>query len=448
MKNKIKFCIALSCMVWAGAQGQTPARDAMILPLDNSGKHYIQATLLNQVWLRYNQSNPGTTVQGKAAAETLDIGLRRTRMQLFGQINDHVFVYFQFGQNNFNAQSNFGNNRKIAAFFHDAVCEYKVTQTNALKLGAGLSIINGVGRFSQPSIGTIMSLDVPVFAQATVDQTDLFNRRLSVYARGQISHLDYRFALADPFPVSTNGLTQAPLTQNATFAQISRNKQYSGYFMWQFFEHENHTTPYMTGTYLGKKKIFNLAAGMVYQNNAMWRRSGADTVYQPMMLACVESFLDMPLNKEKGTAVSAYAGYFRTNYGTNYIRFNGLMNPASGMSFSGVAKDAGTQYGNALPMFGTGSVIYTQAGVLMPKKWLGENGQLMPFASATLAKYDRLNGKYANTYDVGINWLIQGHKAKISLDYQNRPGFTVFENGSIADNGRRSCAILQYQIFF
>jgi len=53
--------------------------------------------------------------------------------------------------------------------------------------------------------GTIMSMDVPVFAQATVDQTDEFSRKLSVYARGQIGRLDYRLVLSDPFPVNTNG---------------------------------------------------------------------------------------------------------------------------------------------------------------------------------------------------------------------------------------------------
>ena len=40
---------------------------------------------------------------------------------------------------------------------------------------------NGLSRFSQPSIGTIVTMDVPVFAQATVDQTDEFSRKLSVY---------------------------------------------------------------------------------------------------------------------------------------------------------------------------------------------------------------------------------------------------------------------------
>ena len=154
------------------------------LKLNEDGSHYLKWTFSNQVWIRYNQSNPGTTVMGERANETFDIGLRRTRIQFYGQLTDHVFFYTQFGQNNFNFlsgqnASNSGN-RKFQVFFHDALGEYKIWKDNEwLKLGGGLTIANGLSRFSQPSVSTIMTLDVPVFAQATVDQTDEFSRKLS-----------------------------------------------------------------------------------------------------------------------------------------------------------------------------------------------------------------------------------------------------------------------------
>jgi hypothetical protein len=37
-----------------------------------------------------------------------------------------------------------------------------------------------------------------VFLQYTVDQTDQFARKLSIYARGQIGKLDYRLVMSDP----------------------------------------------------------------------------------------------------------------------------------------------------------------------------------------------------------------------------------------------------------
>ena len=430
----------------------TPAKEkeALKYNLNEDGSHYFQATFLNQVWLRYNESNPGTKVDGLAASQTFDIGLRRTRMQLFGQITDKVFIYFQFGQNNFNAQYNSTSNRKNAAFFHDAICEYKVSKANQLKLGGGLTIANGLSRFSQPSIGTIMTMDVPVFAQATTDQTDQFSRKLSVYARGQVSKLDYRILLSDPFPITSNGATPVAAFKDASFASIGRHKQLQTYLMWQFFEHENHTTPYMNGTYLGKKKIFNIAFGATYQKNATWsRQSASDSIaYHNMLLLCVESFLDIPLNKEKGTALSAYLGFFKTNYGSNYLRYNGAMNPANATSLnsSNSITGQGATYGNAFPMFGTGSVVYAQCGYLLPKNIL-PSGQLMPYVAYTMAKYDRLGNLNMNLFNAGVNWLIKGHNAKLSIDWQNRPTYFINSTADLQLGKRKNAFILQYQIF-
>ncbi|MGZ3867434.1 MAG: hypothetical protein ACXVC2_13035, partial [Bacteroidia bacterium] len=167
-------------------------KSALKFNLNEDGSHFFQATFLNQTWLRWNESNEGTTLFNKYSPTTFDIGLRRTRVQLFGQITDRVFIYFQFGQNNFNNTAGYpSTNRKVAAFFHDALCEYKLTKGNQLKIGSGLTVLNGLSRFAQPSVGTIMTLDVPVFAQYSVDQIDQFDRRLAVYARGQLGKLDY-----------------------------------------------------------------------------------------------------------------------------------------------------------------------------------------------------------------------------------------------------------------
>lgn len=419
--------------------------------LNESGTHYFQVTFLNQVWLRYDQSNPNTLVQGAKQPETFDIGLRRTRIQMFGQITDRTFLYFQFGQNNFNSMYNTTTsaNRKQAVFFHDALGEYRISKKNQLKIGAGLTITNGLSRFSQPSIGTIMTMDVPVFAQATVDQTDEFSRKLSVYARGQVGKLDYRISISDPFPINTNGFPVPPLTKNASFANVGHTKQFQTYLMYQFFDHEQHNTPYMTGTHLGQKKVFNIAGGVIHQKNAMWRKETAisDSTFQDMTLWCVESYLDMPLNKEKGTAISAHAGYFNYNFGTNYLRFNGIMNPANGITGTNNITGAGAAYGNAYPMMGTGNIFYSQFGYLLPKKLLGENrGQLLPYASMMNANYDRL-GVPMRVYNVGVNWLISGHKSKLSLDYQNRPTYLVNSSNIIEQGDRRGTVTLQYQIF-
>lgn len=443
--NRIFASLAFLCLVnFVQAQEKPKEINELKFNLNDEGSHYIKATFLNQIWLRYNDSNPGSLVLNEPAAQTFDIGLRRTRFQLYGQVTDRVFFYFQFGQNNFNYLSQNAGNRKLQAFFHDALGEYKISRgSEKLILGGGLTIANGLSRFSQPSIGTIMTMDVPVFAQATVDQTDEFSRKLSVYARGQLGKLDYRLVLSDPFTITTNGQPLPALSTNATFSQRGHEKQYQGLVIYNFFDKESHTTPYMTGTYLGKKKVLNLEAGFITQGKATWTREGTDTTYHTMNLWSAALFYDAPVNNEKGTAINAYVGYFNYDFGPGYLRYNGIMNPASSVSGP---YPAGSQ-GNAFPMFGTGKVWYSQVGYLMKKDLLGEgNGTLMPYASVQSAKYDRLD-KQMSVYDVGINWLIKGHTSKITLDYQSRPYFEQ-QGPDITRAGRKSQVVMQYQIFF
>ena len=298
-------------------QKKPDEKSALKYLINADGSHYIQATLLNQTWVRFNESNPGTTRFQKDANNTLDIGLRRTRMQVFGQIDNRTFIYFQFGQNNFNSTFNAPTastsgstttytypNRKLAAFFHDALCEYKISKGNQLKIGAGLTVLNGLSRFAQPSVSTIMTMDVPVFLQYSVDQIDQFDRRLSVYVRGVVKKIDYRFYMSDPFPVGSSGSSPAALSTNATFMNNIQykqghgpgiHKQFGGYLAYNFFDTETNTTPYMPGTTLGSKKIVNVACGAVFQQAATWRRTlgsaglVGDTICEAMLHFSLES---------------------------------------------------------------------------------------------------------------------------------------------------------------
>jgi hypothetical protein len=437
--------IVIPFSLFSQTTSDEPVRE-LKLNLNSDGSHYLKWTFLNQVWLRYNESNPGTTVMGEPASSTFDIGLRRTRIQFFGQVTDHVFFYTQIGQNNFNflagQNANNDGNRKFQVFFHDALGEYKIwKQNDNIKIGAGLTITNGLSRFSQPSVGTIMTMDVPVFAQATVDQTDEFARKLSLYARGQLGKFDYRIALSDPFPITSNGSpSSATPGPNATFARMGHHKQYQGFFIYNFLDKEPHTTPYMTGTYLGRRKVLNLEAGIISQKNATWSSSdgGATTNYHDMNLWSIALFYDAPVNTEKGTAISAYAGYFNLDYGTDYLRYNGIMNPANGINNG----PAGGQ-GNAFPMFGSGNVIYSQLGYLLRENLLG-SGTLMPYASVMNARYDRLED-VMNVYNVGVNWMLQGHTSKVTLDYQIRPVFRA-DGADVVHDTYRGQIVLQYQI--
>ena len=103
----VTLCVMISGVALAQDAPKEPPKeiDELRLKLNEDGSHYIKATFLNQIWLKYNQSNPESQVLGEPADQTFDIGLRRTRVQLYGSLTDHVSFYFQFGQNNFNFQT-------------------------------------------------------------------------------------------------------------------------------------------------------------------------------------------------------------------------------------------------------------------------------------------------------------------------------------------------------
>lgn len=252
----------------------------LVYYFNREGTQYIKATFLNQIWARYNQSNPGTTLYGYPKANTFDIGLRRTRIQLFGQISDRIFFYTQIGQNNLS----YNSLRKQGLYFLDATSEYKIYGEH-LSLGGGLTGWSGLSRYASPSVGTMLTTDAPLYQQATNDATDQFLRKLSIYAKGKIGKFDYRMTISDPMPIQNSTVQAATLGEYSLFSDEPAQPQYQGYVMYQLLDQESNLTPYNVGTYLGKKRILNVGAGFIFQKDAMWHREemGLDTLRSKLM---------------------------------------------------------------------------------------------------------------------------------------------------------------------
>ncbi len=416
------------------AKTQTPDKE-LKMNLNEDGSHYLKATFTSQVWIRYNEHNPGTMVNGLAVSNDFDIGLRRVRSQLFGKVSDKVFLYTQFGINNYG----YNSARKPGIFFHDVVAEFALTP-RALQVGAGLTAWTGFARYSSPAVASILAYDAPLYQQSTNDVNDQFLRKLSIYAKGKIGKLDYRFVFSDPLLIDATTSTVKAINTHSDFSYAQPKLQSSGYVMYQFLEEESNLTPYMTGTYLGKKKVLNIGAGFQYQPKAMWHHKDVvskDTVYQDLICYGADVFYDHPLGSSQA-ALTFYGAYSYTDYGKEYIRNNGAMNPATGSS--GTTLNGG---GSAFPMYGSGNTIFLQAGYLLPKKVSGKNNwRFQPYADFTLANYIRLHQNMI-MWDAGFNWLIDGHRSKISLNYQNRP---VFSNVDLKESSRRGMVVLQFQI--
>jgi len=404
--------------------------------LNEDGTNFVKFTFLTQAWLRTADYNPGTTINGFAKSSGTDIGIRRYRVQLYGQLTDRVFAYSQFGENNFNGLSD----RKQGFFVHDAYGEYAIDKTK-FSLGIGLSGWSGLSRFSSPSVGSILGIDAPLYQQTTNDVTDQFLRKLSVFAKGKIGKLDYRVQMAQPMAIQKSaGWTAAnSIGQNALFSAKPPKMQWNGYFMYQFKDQESNMTAYNTGTYLGKKKVFNIGAGFIYQKDAMWRLSenATDTINSNLVQLAADVYYDAPVGAE-GQSISLYGTVNHSDFGKNYIRNSGPLNPANGNSDASVLNGAGV----AFPMYGTGTVAYLQAGYKFKDNLIGKT-TLMPYVSMQYADYERLNNPMT-FYDAGVNWLLAGHTSKLTLSYQNRPVFNTAGDST----ERKSAVVAQYHIFF
>jgi hypothetical protein len=436
MKRLLLIPFLLICGLLAAQTDSLQKNYALKHSFNKNGTHYISASLTTQIWARYNQSNPGTTVFGYEKAQTFDIGLRRVRAVISGQLSDKVYFFTQFGINNFTVISA----RKSPLFFHDAAADIAVVP-RALSLGGGLTGWNGLVRFSSPSISRIMGYDAPLFEQSTNDATDQFLRKLSVYAKGKLGKLDYRIIASTPMAAQNSDVVRN-ISTNSDFSMRPAQLQYGGYFMYQFLDEESNKNPYTAGTYLGKKKVFNIGVGFQYQQDAMWRWDNPltqDTINEDMLHFAADIFYDHPIGT-KGGAISIYATYINFNFGKGYLRNIGVMNPANGVIPTANNLNGA---GSAFPMLGTGSVIQGQMGYLLPANTLGKNkGQLMPYVMVMAANYDRLNENMI-LLDIGINWFIKGHSTKLSLNLQNRPVFRL-TNQQVSE--RKSMVVLQLQV--
>src|SRR5436190_7104842 len=169
--KKMMLSAAIVSMVFmAKMQAQNAVKDSEKenkVNLNPSGSNYLKISGLVQVWAREMEYNPGSNIFGYPKSSGADIGIRRFRVVMMGQITDRIFFFSQFGQNNINAVSD----RKLGFFVHDAWGEYSLHKTK-LSMGAGLSVWNGLSRFSSSSGARAVGIDSPLFLNTTVDVID------------------------------------------------------------------------------------------------------------------------------------------------------------------------------------------------------------------------------------------------------------------------------------
>jgi hypothetical protein len=400
--------------------------DKLKLNFDETGKTYVKASVRMQLWTRYFDTNPGTTINGENADNVFDVSVRRLRMGINAQLTPKLYVYSLFGGNNMNSVSEKDFQFKVL----DLYAEYEFAKEFAL--GFGESGWEGLSRWNVRSSKSLMAVDAPLFSLLTVNKNDDGARGLGIWAKGQLGKFDYVLSIKNPVQFGVPAKVG-----KVDYALNKPRKRTSGYVKYEFLDNESNKSPYSggAGTYVGTKNILNLGAGFMHQPKMTSQIINDQEKFYDFNNWAVDLFYDAPLNKEKGTAITSYLGFYSTDFGPDYIRNVGSNDITSGgTSFNGS--------GNDFPMMGTGNTVFFQFGYLLAKT--KNNLQLQPNIAVQYSDFDVLDDAMV-VYDLGVNCYFKGHSNKLSLGYQNRPVYQNINNQLKVDE-RKGMFVLQYQI--
>lgn len=457
--KKMFFTAAILLLSLEGfSQGSTDYGSGLKFNLNDDGSKFMRVIAWNQIWFRSAEMNPGTMIGGEPTSTATDIGNRRLRFLAYAQVSKRYMILTHFGINNqtfinggaagTSGTGGYGAGKKPGLFFHDAWNEYAVVLPEKDKkfsftLGAGLHYYMGLSRLTMASTLNFLTIDAPIFNWPLIENSDQFARQVGLFAKGKYGKLEYRLSYNKPYATNLTP-TNTTNASNAVAVDNSGNTKWSkaGYFEYQFLDQEANVLPFKVGSYLGTKKVFNIGAGFYTAPDATKTSVNSTINKHDIKLFSADIFLDMPIGKkENKMAVTGYSVLYDYDFGPNYLRNVGIMNIGLvDPNFTGSRAIAGA--GNAQPTMGSGNIWYTQAGVLLPCKEAKPKIRIQPFGAVTYKNFDALE-QSSTQFDVGSNFFLDGHHAKITAQYSTRPVYTSLTNrsGSLGD------FIVQLQIY-
>lgn len=390
------------------------------LNLSDDGKSYTKFSLGTQFWLRNTWLNdPDLNMNGEYYSSEVDFALRRTRFSMINNLNDKFIFYTQLGFNNLNK-----NSKKPQLYFHDVWVMFQIIP-KAFYVGFGLNGWNGISRLSNTSYQKTLTLDNPGFSIPTVNHTDLETRQLGIFIKGTTNRFSYRAALAKPF--SYNGIPEN-IEQNSAYEISTEKLVYKGYIAYHFWDKEYFTTPYVSMTYLGKKKILNFGMGFDYypESIVQFKTNSEKQIHNRTLLGA-DVFCEFPFTNNQ--TISIYSVLYKYNFGTNYLRKSGTMNIWNGS-------------GNSEYKIGTGLIFYSTLGYLFREDFINLPGRFQIFYAYDFKDFDALPFNLSN-HDFGMNYYMAGQKLKFTAQYSMR---SVINELNSSTKTHRGTLILQTQI--
>jgi hypothetical protein len=431
MKNVGFYCVIVFFIGFASinkslAQGELKQPNLRFY-LSDDKTSYAGALFVNQIWTRSIWNNPDAA--GNDMGTDFDIAIRRSRAIFYTYLFDKIFIYTQLGADGIS----FKLPGTPVVSLYNAQTEY-IFIKDKFHLGFGLTTWNGISRYTNCRLLEFLVIDNPGFAYPVGGRFDKFGRQLGIYAKGTIGKLHYRTSIVKPFQY---GVKENDQIKKST-ERLNNNWAFKGYFEWQFFDKEATLMPYMTMNNLGRAKMLNLGGGFYYHPEAMIQPAGSGFEYPDIFLFAVDAFLDMPL--KNGAAITSYLAYNDFNFGNNYLRSAGTINVSD--ADPATALKQGT--GNTEWEVGTGGLIRGEVGYLLPGK--GMKNRLQPYGAFTWKNFMALD-ESSLQYDLGMNWLMNAHNLKWTLQYSSRPIYTTVDGKEVWSSSKGQL-ILQTQIYF
>ncbi|MEM6524568.1 MAG: hypothetical protein AAGF85_18505 [Bacteroidota bacterium] len=413
--NNIKIVLLL-VFFHSVSLGQTIKRT-----FNNSEDQFIGLSGFAQFWTRYSHLNPGSTIDGQIQSEAFDLSIRRYRIKFYGAINSKTRFNLTIGNNNV------GNNLQSQPKLLDAYVHYQ--WKNWIGVGTGKNAWVGLSRYTAPSTSSALGTDIQYGALPLLNRSDDLLRKMSIFINGQIGIADYRVVCA--MPTAPEGNTPNELI---SFSPVAPDYQASGYLKLQFKDKEKQTSAYSMGSYHGKKEIFNIGFGALYQPKTTVIATSVDTNYYAAKSVAVDLFYEDRVYKD--IVLTSYLSYHHHNLGPNFVRQIGANNPADGYV------PGSSMNGKGVSRFvsGTGDIMHLDLALLKPLK----SSSIQCYMTMDLVQLQALKDNVLNL-ETGVNFLFDGHRSKINLGYQN---WALVHEESRKSYRRNSAFVIQYAFKF
>jgi hypothetical protein len=326
----------------------------------------VRIGFLSQTWADFTQN----VRQDSSYAQ--NIFQRRIRFLVGAQVGSHLSFFYETDNPNLGRTGQTAGVKNLASGFitQDAYAEVKPGTTNALLIDAGLQLVP-LCRNCLQSAATLLPLDYGAYSfLATGPTTSSVGRDVGFAARGYLvdQRLEYRAGLFSGLR-NTIGTVQTG----------SNSLRFAGRLQYNFLEPEAPGYTY-TGTYLGRRRVFALGAGL--DGQSQYKAFAGDL------------FLDYPLG---GGGLTVQG---------DYIHYDG--------STSGIFSIVGTP-----AYIGKQNTYEVEAGYYIPDykltpwvKW-----EARDFASSNQGVLFPANLDESR-FQVGATWYVVGHNLNLKLAYQ------------------------------